>query len=42
MLPFFNFGSATLSGFGQNIQNEVLLEMSIFADVVAYQFVNFN
>ena len=27
---------------GQNIQNGVSLERSIFADVVAYQFVNFN
>ena len=27
---------------GQNIQNEVALERYIFADVVAYQFVNLN
>ena len=27
---------------GQNIQNEVSLERSIFADVVAYQFINLN
>ena len=41
-VTFFNFGSVTLSGFGQNIQNEVSLKRSIFVDVVAYQFVNFN
>ena len=27
---------------GQNIQNEVSLERSIIADVVAYQFINLN
>ena len=27
---------------GQNIQNEVSLGRSIFADVVAYQFINLN
>ena len=27
---------------GQNIQNEVSLERSIFADVVAYLFINLN
>ena len=27
---------------GQNIHNEVSLERSIFADVVAYQFINLN
>ena len=27
---------------GQNIQNEVSLERSIFADFVAYQFINLN
>ena len=28
--------------FGQNIEYKVSLERSIFADVVAYQFINFN
>ena len=28
--------------FGQNVQNEVSLQRSIFADVVAYQFINLN
>ena len=27
---------------GQNIQNEISLERSIFADVVIYQLINFN
>ena len=36
MLPFFN--ECNVVGISQNIQNEVSLE--IFADVVAYQFIN--
>ena len=39
MLPFCEFNSVKIS---QNIQNEVWLERSIFADVVAYQFINLN
>ena len=27
---------------GQNIQNEISLDGSIFADLVAYQFINLN
>ena len=39
MLPFCECNSVKIS---QNIQNEVSLERSIFADVVAYQFINLN
>ena len=39
MLPFCACNSVTIA---QNIQNEVLLERYIFADVVAYQFINLN
>ena len=39
MLPFCECNSVRIS---QNIQNEVSLERSIFADVVAYQFINLN
>ena len=39
MLPFCECNSLKIS---QNIQNEVSLERSIFADVVAYQFINLN
>ena len=34
------FVSVTLLGLSQNIQNEISLEP--FADVVTYQFINFN
>ena len=37
MLPFCACNSVRIA---QNIQNEVLLERYIFADVVAYQFIN--
>ena len=37
MLPFCECNSVRI---GQNIQNEVSLERYIFADVVAYQFIN--
>ena len=33
MLPFF---------VSQNIQNDVSLELIIFADIVPYRFINFN
>ena len=36
MLPFCECNSVRI---GQNIQNEVSLERYIFADVVAYQFI---
>ena len=39
MLPFCECNSVKIS---QNIQNEVSLERSIFADVVAFQFINLN
>ena len=39
MLPFCECNSVKIS---QNIQNEISLERSIFADVVAYQFINLN
>ena len=39
MLHFCECNSVKIS---QNIQNEVWLERSIFADVVAYQFINLN
>ena len=39
MLPLCECNSVKIS---QNIQNEVSLERSIFADVVAYQFINLN
>ena len=39
MLPFCECNSVKI---GQNIQNEVSLERSIFANVVAYQFINLN
>ena len=38
----FLFGECTSVTIGQNIQNEISLERSIFADVVAYQFINLN
>ena len=38
-LPFCECNSVKIS---QNIQNEVSLERSIFADVVVYQFINLN
>ena len=40
ILPFFV--SVILSGLVRISQNEVLLERSIFADVVAYQFITMN
>ena len=39
MLHFCEGNSLKIS---QNIQNEVWLERSIFADVIAYQFINLN
>ena len=39
MLPFCECNPVKIS---QNIQNEVSLERSIFADVVAFQFINLN
>ena len=39
MLPFCECNSVKIS---QNIQNEVSLERSIFAEVVAFQFINLN
>ena len=39
MLHFCECNSVKIS---QNIQNEVWLERSIFADVIAYQFINLN
>ena len=39
MLPFCECNSVKIS---QNIQNQVSLERSIFADAVAFQFINLN
>ena len=36
---FYLFSECNSVRIGQNIQNEVLLERSIFANVVAYQFI---
>ena len=39
---FYLFCECNSVRFGQNIQNEISLERSIFADVVAYQYINLN
>ena len=39
---FTFFSECNSDRIGQNIQNEVSLERSIFADVDAYQFININ